>query len=170
MDAPVSSLQESIAEARRILTEHNDYLRGNEAATRALVIDEVLGALDWNIKDPSRVLLEHRANGNKVDYVLLSTDDEFLAIVEAKAADSGPKEADRRQASGYATEIGARYAILTNGSRWEAWEIVQKKPRKDSIIVETHLTTGDIANIASKLMFLHRQELGRVHRHSDELG
>ena len=160
-DGKGASLEESIAEARRVLIEYDKYLRGNETATRALVIDEVLTALGWDIKDPARVLLEHRANGNKVDYVLVSTAGEFLAVVEAKSADSGSKDTDRRQASGYATEIGARYAVLTNGGRWEAWEIVQKKPRKDSIFVEVHLTTGEIADIASALGKLHRDVLGQ---------
>ena len=122
-------------------------------------IDGVLTALGWDIKDPARVRLEHRANGNKVDYVLMSSAGEFLAVVEAKPADTGPKEMDRRQASGYATEIGARYAVLTNGGRWEAWEMVQKKPRKDSIVVEVNLTTGEIAEIASTLGKLHRDVL-----------
>ena len=139
-------LEESIAEARRILTEHDEYLCGNETATRALIIDGMLTALGWDTKDPARVRLEHRANGNKVDYVLVSTAGEFLAVVEAKAADSGLRETDRRQASGYATEIGARYAVLTNGARWEAWEMVQQKRRKKNIIVEENLMTGKIAD------------------------
>ncbi len=152
-------LEKSIEEARRALTEHDEYLRGNETATRALVIDGVLTALGWDIKDPERVRLEHRANGNKVDYVLLSSSGGFVAVVEAKAADSGVKDTDRRQASGYATEIGARYAVLTSGNRWEAWEIGQKKPRKESMFVEVHLATGKIADIASTLGKLHRDVL-----------
>ena len=32
-------LQESITEARRVLTEHHEYLSGNETRTRALVLD-----------------------------------------------------------------------------------------------------------------------------------
>ena len=148
-------------EARRILTAYNEYLRGNETATRALVIDGVLTALGWDIKDPARVQLEHRADGNKLDYVLVSSAGEFLAVVEAKPADTGPKDTDRRQASGYATEVGARYAVLTNGGRWEAWEMVQQRPRKKSIVVEVHLTTGTIAEIAATLGRLHRDALGQ---------
>ena len=108
-------------------------------------------ALGWDIQDPTRVRLEHRANPNKVDYVLVSSSGGFLAVVEAKPADAGLKEADRRQASGYATEIGARYALLTNGGRWEAWEMVPQKPRRESIVVEVHLTTGEVADIASNV-------------------
>ena len=68
---------------------------------------------------------------------------------------------DRRQASGYATEIGARYAVLANGGRWEAWEMVPGKPRKESIIVDVHLTTGEVAEIASTLGKLRRDILDR---------
>lgn len=153
-------LEESITEARRVLNDHHKYLSGNEARTRALVIDEVLTALGWDIKNPVHVWLEHRANGNKMDYVLRSSD-QFLAVVEAKPADSGPKDTDRRQVSGYATEIGARYAVLTNGGRWEGWEMAQHKPRKESIIVEVHLTTGEIAEIAAKLGKLRRDVLNQ---------
>ena len=94
-----------------------------------------------------------------MDYVLRLSSGDFLAVAEAKPADSGPKDADRRQASGYATEIGARYAVLTNGGRWEAWEMAQQKPRKDCIVVEVHLTTGETAEIAATLEKLHRDVL-----------
>ena len=163
-DARRTPLEEIISEARRVLTEHHEYLSGNETRTRALVIDEVLITLGWDIKDPARVWLEHRANGNKMDYVLLLSPSRILAVVEAKPADSGLKDTYRRQASGYATEIGARYAVLTNGGRWEAWEMVQQKPRKDCIIVEVHLTTGEIAEAAATLGKLHRDVLQQKER------
>ena len=150
-DGTGALLEESIKEARRVLTEHHVYLRGNETATRALVIDGVLTALGWDIKDPARVRLEHRAHGNKVDYVLVSSARAYLGVVEAKPADWGPKDTDRRHASGYAKEIGARYAVLTNGGRWEAWDMAQQKPRRQSIFVEVHLTTGEITEISLDL-------------------
>ena len=154
-------LEESIAEACRVLTEHDEYLRGNETATRALVIDDVLTALGWDIKNPAHVRLEHRANGNKVDYVLLSSAGEFLAVVEAKPVGSGWLEVHRRQASGYATELGAHYAVLTNGGRWEGWEMVSGQPRKDGIFVEVHLMTGETPEIAARLGKLRRNILGQ---------
>ena len=158
-DGTGALLEKSIKEARRVLTEHHVYLRGNETATRALVIDGVLTALGWDIKDPARVRLEHRANGSKVDYVLMASAGSFLGVVEAKAADSGSSDMNRRHASGYAMEIGARYAVLTNGGRWEAWEIVQQKTRRQNTFIEVNLTTGEIAEIASTLRKLHRDTL-----------
>ena len=156
-----AQIEESIEEARRILTAHYDYLEGNETRTRALVIDDVLTALGWDIKDPACVWLEERSNGNWMDYVLRSSSQESLAVVEAKPVGSGAKDGDRRQASGYAAEIGAPYTVLTNGGRWEAWEIVPGTPRKESTFVEANLATGDISKLAAELEKLSRGVLGQ---------
>ena len=153
------NLEASIVEARRVLQAHYAYLRGNETATRALVIDPLLGGLGWDVRDPERVRLEHRVNGNKVDYVLVSAAGEFVAVVEAKPADAGTKGKDQRDASGYATEVGAPYAVLTNGGRWEAWGMAGT-PRKDNILFEVNLSTGDVADIAVKLASIAREALG----------
>lgn len=156
----MSLLEKSIAEARETLKGHHEYLAGNETATRMLVVDVIMAALGWNVRDPLQVRLEHWAGkNNRVDYVLMSSSGGVLAVVEAKPAGAGPRETDRRQASGYATEIGARYAVLTNGARWEAWEMVPLIPRKNNIIVEVHLTTGELAEIASTLERLSRESL-----------
>ena len=154
----LSILAETITKVRQVLSEHADYLSTNETRTRALVIDRVLTALGWDIRDPAWVWLEYRTNGNAMDYVLRSAAGGVLAVVEAKAANFGAKDKDRRDASGYAQEIGARYAVLTNGGRWEAWKL-GPTPRKDNIILEVHLTTGKVAEIASKLEKLHRDVL-----------
>ena len=38
-------------------------------------------------------------------------------------------------------------------------DVVQQKPRRESIFVEVHLTTGEIEEIASTLRKLHRDAL-----------
>lgn len=143
------------------MVAHNEYLRGNEMATRALVIDVVLDGLGWDIRNPERVRLEHRVNGkHQVDYALVSTAGGFLAVVEAKAADAGTQGKHVRDASGYATELGAPYAVLTNGGRWEAWAMAPGR-RRDNILVEVNLTTGDVSEIAAKLSRLSWNALGQ---------
>ena len=44
--------------------------------------------------------------------------------------------------------------------RWEAWEMVSSRPRRESVIVEVNLTTGEVEEIASTLRGLHRDVLG----------
>lgn len=161
---PLDPIRKAVVEARSVLREYGEYLRGNETRTRALVIDRVLGGLGWDVRDPATVWLEHRCNGNAMDYVLLAENDGCLAVVEAKSADTGPKDKDRRQASGYAQEIGARYAVLTNGLRWEAWKMVPGTPRRKNMIVEVHLTTGEARKVAATLAQLHRKVLDRAER------
>lgn len=153
-----TALEQGIEEARQVLLEYNDYLQNNETATRTVVIDPLLTALGWDVTKPARVKVEQRFNGNKLDYVLLR-DEGILAIVEAKPVGSA-LDRDRKQASGYATEVGARYAVLTNGGRWEAWELLVQRPRRAGVFVETNLTTGEIPGIASTLRRLHRDDLG----------
>ena len=132
---------------------------GNETATRALVIDGVLTALGWDIKDPARVRLEHRSHGNKVDYVLVSSAGAFLAVVEAKPADSGPKE--NGSEAGVWIRNGNRRP-LRSANKWRPRGSVgdgAAETRRESIFVEVHLTTGEIEEIASTLRKLHRDAL-----------
>ena len=164
-DVRRAPLEKSIVEARRLLKDHYEYFAGNETATRVVVIDRVLTAIGWDVRDPTQVRLEYRANGTRVDYALLSPSREYpLAIVEAKAADSGLKDMYRRDASGYAAEVGARYALLTNGGRWEAWQMLQGTPRRKTTLVAVHLTTGTIAEVVSRLRMLEQEALERRER------
>ena len=98
-----ATLEASIDRARRVLVAHHDYLRGNEMATRALVIDVVLDGLGWNIRNPERVRLEHRVNGkHQVDYALVST----AGGVSRGCRGEGRRRGDSRQAR--AGRIGVR--------------------------------------------------------------
>ena len=153
-------VEEAIKTARLRLMKHDEYLGGDETRTRVVIIDEVLKGLGWMVTDPEQVRLEHRDNGNKMDYVLMKEGERSLAVVEAKRSRDALTDEHRRQASGYATEPGANYAALTNGARWEAWKMNTGKPRRESMIVEASITTGDIEEIASQLMSIHSEALG----------
>ena len=153
-------LEDSIETVRKLLTKHEKYLSGNETATRILIIDPVLTALGWDVRCPKFVKLEQVFNGNKTDYILLQANDGILAVVEAKPVYSAlPRH--QKQASGYATEVGAPYTILTNGVRWEAWEMVPLRPRNENVFVEVSLTTGNVKEIASTLRKLARGVIGK---------
>lgn len=153
-------LEKAIEIARERLSTHSEYLNGHETRTRVLVVDELLRGLGWEVTNPEQVLLEHNVNGNFIDYVLVRKGGANIAIVESKSIGQALKKEYRRSASGYAVELGTRYAVLTNGARWEAWELISESPRKENLFIEEHINTGDIPKIASRLMKLHCQELG----------
>lgn len=75
----LDDLKEVIEELQRMIDTRNNYLLGKERCTRQVLIDPLLGALGWNVSDPSAVYLEH----NKMDYALMS-DTRLVAVIEAK--------------------------------------------------------------------------------------
>lgn len=157
---PKENFGETLDRLRVVAQAHEEYLRENEMRTRIVMIDPILLALGWDVRDPDRVRLEARANGNRADYVLLNENGAPLAITEAKKWGHWPSDA-RLQASGYAVEIGVRYVILTNGNRWEAWEVREGKRRTDAKITELNLSTGTAEQIEGWFAPLQQGSLGQ---------
>ena len=156
----MAKLKQAIETVRERLIKYDQYIGEKEIRTRILVIDEILRGLGWEVTNPDIVQMELVENGNNIDYVLLEREQRYLAVVEAKRSKEGLSSKYRRQASGYATELGTKYVILTNGARWECWEIIPGQSRRDSNVVEANITTGDIENIASEIAVIHRKILG----------
>lgn len=153
-----------VTKLRKRLREHQEYLNQDETRTRVLLIDPMLRALGWDVLDPARVRLEHRDDNSgprgKMDYVLVSESDEPFAVVEAKRLADWPNDRARRQASGYAVALGVRYAFLTNGARWEGWEIVGGKRRRSTMLVEVNVASRTPEEVARDLLPMHRDRLG----------
>ena len=156
------NLKQAITVAQERLTEYDQYIGEKETRTRVLIIDEILRGLGWEVTDPELVKIELGDNGGNIDYVLLGEEQEYLAVVEAKRSKEVLLGKYQRQASGYATELGVRYVVLTNGARWESWEMNTGQTRRDSMIVEVNITTGDIEKIVLQMAAIHRKVLGRM--------
>ena len=158
----IGRLEDAVSRVRLDFEQYDARLFKSEQQTRTVLIDPILVGLGWNVRDPNRVGLEVRANGNIIDYVLSKEEIKghaVVAVVEAKAVRDW-KAQYRKQASGYAVEIGALYALLTNGLRWEAWEIRAGTPRKESVIAEVNVTTGEVGEITKSLQRLSYDALG----------
>ena len=118
--------------------------------------------MGWEVTDPELVQIEFEADGISIDYVLLGRKQEHLAVLEAKRSKEALSGSYRIQTVGYATEIVAGYAVLTNGVRWESWEMNTGRPLRDAKILEVNITTGDIKKIASQIATIHREVLERA--------
>ena len=152
-------LENEVNRVRSVVDRHRRYLDESEQRTRVVLIDPILLQLGWNVTDPERVRLEVRANGNVIDYVLSKGGIHDYAVVEAKSSRAGV-DAHRKQATGYAMEIGARYALVTNGLRWEAWELKPGSPRKENVVAEVNIMTGEVSAVARSLQKLSYDGLG----------
>lgn len=168
---PVATLQDAVVIVRERLDRHRSYLDGHETRTRILAIDPILHSLGWTVDDPDRVLLEYRDNGSRVDYVLLGPKGKHLAVVEAKRTDQDLTDKLRREVSGYAVALGVRFAVLTNGARWEVWEIVAGKSSRRTYFIQKNIGTGNLEDIITELMQLRRGNLGtRTRRGTTPVG
>ncbi|CAH0157352.1 DEAD/DEAH box helicase family protein [Pseudomonas mediterranea] len=117
----------------------------NEAQTRAQVIDSQLAHAGWS--QSRRTLVEefllktaelagNYGNEQFADYVLLGSDGNPIAVVEAKRS-SRDELAGKRQAADYADAIKAKFGndpfiFLTNGKEIQFWDRERYAPRKIS--------------------------------------
>jgi len=106
---------------RAASVNHRDHLQGNEAATRAVLIDPILRSLGWDIANPDLVLVEktQTVHGQclKVDYALL-VDGDVRLVVEAKKL-GGNLEDQFLQLVNYSFGLKVKSIFITDGTRWK---------------------------------------------------
>ena len=123
--------------------EHDGGTIGSkEIRTRTALVDPLLNALGWDTTDPAMVIPEYAASGGVADYALLKVmPDEntpVIAFIEAKRLNE-PLESHRAQMLNYANMSGVKYAGLTNGDRWELYEVFKEAPLHERRIVDVSL-------------------------------
>ncbi len=141
----------------------------NEAHTRAQVIDSQLAHAGWS--KGRRTLVEefllktaepagNYGNEQFADYVLLGSDGNPIAVVEAKRS-SRDELAGKRQAADYADSINAKFGhdpfiFLTNGKEILFWDRERYAPRK----ISGFYTRDDLERLRHQRQFA--QPLGGV--------
>ena len=151
-------------ELRSKISEHRNYLSGNETVTRVLLVDPVLDLLGWDVRNPHIVELEFEpavSNRSAADYVL-KADGNNVAIVEAKRFGTNIDELrHREQADGYARYAGVKFFVLSDGGVWSLYErdlmtsieVLTPKVRFD-------LVNDDLVACALKALSMWRVNLG----------
>lgn len=138
-EAEIAKLREQIraAQAAKIATDDRNY---NEADTRDLIIDVLLGEAGWSLTDQRD--REYPVGGmppdggpGYIDYVLWGADGLPLAVIEAKRA-SKSAELGRTQAKLYAdcleNQFGRRPVIFyTNGYEHWIWDDAAGYPPRE---------------------------------------
>ena len=119
--------QDRIAEAIKALkktrNEHEEYLKPIETRTRQLLIDPLLDALGWDVRNPAQVHLEYKGTSGKPDYALFSQGN-VIALIEAKKLREQPSRIGSQQLVKYATDdslTSLKYVVWTNGDYWWLW-------------------------------------------------
>jgi predicted transport protein len=113
---------------------------GNEANTRALLIDPILAALGWDLFNIDEVEREFRVyDGSFLDYALRVSGKPKL-FVEAKAMNKNL--ADRAfigQTVNYANNEGVLWCVLTNGLTYQVYKSNEPVPMERKLLFEVNL-------------------------------
>ena len=140
------------------IRDHGASLRENETRTRMALIDPLLQALGWDIADPGLVTPEYNVSGRKADYALLKPDGHPAATVEAKKLGES-LESHRMQMLNYSNASGVEYAGLTDGNRWELYEVFQRGQLEDRRTLDITLAGNPAHQLALRLLLLWRPNL-----------
>jgi predicted transport protein len=136
---------------------------GNEANTKALLIEPMLQALGWDTADLNQVEREYRVYDNtSLDYAL-KADGQPRLFIEAKgvAKDLGDKSFIA-QAINYANNEGVLWCVLTNGLSYRVYKTNEPVGMEQKLLFEIDLeeASGDGASeIAQSLGLIGRQAL-----------
>jgi predicted transport protein len=128
---------------------------GNEANTKALLVEPMLSALGWDTTDVDQVEREYRVyDKTALDYAL-KIDGELRLFVEAKAV--GKQLDDKAfisQTVNYANNEGVVWCVLTNGLAYRVYKTNEPVAMEDKPLFEVDLTEGSTSEVAQALQLL----------------
>lgn len=133
----------------------------NEQNTKASLIEPILEALGWEIRDPDEVHREFRPKGkdSPVDYALKLIRKPRL-FLEAKGL--GETLADRRwigQVLGYAVVAGVEWCVLTDGNEYRFYNAIAAVDADDKMFYRIKLTETPLEECVRALTLMSRANL-----------
>ncbi len=155
---PLDDLVRVIETLQQRIRDHGDSLRQNEIRTRVALIDPLLTALGWDVADPGMVTAEYDVGGRRADYALLGTGNIPAATVEAKKLNES-LEPHRLQMLNYSNAAGIRFAGLTDGNRWEFYEIFKQGTLDERRILEAVISSESSAHLALRFLLLWQSNM-----------
>ena len=154
------TLIEAIAGIRERKTEYAEELSKSESLTRYVLVDPLLRALGWDTADPAQVKTEYSLGKWKADYVLMGeTDSQPVAVIEAKKLNHDLEESTTLQVIQYAMLGGIPYALLTDGSAWQLFDVFKGLPFPQNRLLDLRLDTESVARCCLSLLLLWRPNL-----------
>ena len=123
------------------ITDHGAILQDNETRSRMALIDPLLQVLGWDTTDPFLVIPEYDAGGGQVDYALLGKKGGPTAVIEAKRLGE-PLQKKWDQMIRYAMDARINYAGITDGDRWELYDISRSGALHEKRILDLQISAS----------------------------
>ena len=133
-------------------------LEENEIRTRVALIDPLLRALGWDVSNPAVVTPEYKVGNKSADYALLRSDSKPAATLEAKKLGE-PLGSHWMQMLNYANASDIEYAGITDGNRWELYDVFRRGTLEERRILEVSVAGVPSHESALKLLLLWRPNL-----------
>src|SRR5262245_32972045 len=153
-------LREVIKEVVQRIRRFQDRQLG-EQNTKASLVEPMLEALGWDIRDPDEVHREFKptTQDKPVDYSLNLLRKPRL-LVEAKGL--GETLSDRKwigQVLGYATVAGAEWCVLTDGNEYRFYNATVPLDADEKLFFQIRLADGNEAEAADTLALVSRSNM-----------
>ena len=154
----LDDLQGVIEKLRDMIETHHDYLSRHETRTRQVLIDPLLCELGWKVSDPEAVQLEYRVGQQWADYALMSNG-RPVAVIEAKKLGSDLEDNQMMQALNYANREGIGYMIVTDGDKWEMYEVFKQGALEDRLSMQLGLSQQSVHKNALQALAMWKPNL-----------
>ena len=154
----LDDLRDAIQKLQDMVEPHRRYLSENETRTRQVLIDPLLRELGWDVSNPDMVQLEYKVGQQRADYALISNG-QRVALIEAKRLGSDLQEDEIMQVLNYANRAGIGYMIITNGDRWEMYEVFQPAALEERLLMELELSQQSAHRNALQALAMWRPNL-----------
>jgi predicted type IV restriction endonuclease len=161
VDATSTRLESEIRRVVDLIEQVEDWPQPlNEANTKAALIDPILTALGWDLRDPFSVSQEyrHKSRDNPVDYALFALRAPAL-FVEAKALDKDLSDYKWiTQTLAYANAAGVAWCVLTNGNEYRIYNTFAKAEAEKKVFRRVSLTDRDERGFCIETLLLLSQQ------------
>jgi predicted type IV restriction endonuclease len=155
---PIRKVEKEIRRVQQELTDYpkSDY-RYNEATTRNVVINPMLEALGWDLRNLDQCGYEIDPKGElwgkkPADYVLGAPSGRTVIVIEAKQMyNQLTTEREEEQLAGYAEGLLTGVAVLTNGTDWYIYNLGKQGSFSDKLVGEVNLLKCNIPEAARTL-------------------
>ena len=135
----LDELQGVIENLRDMIETHHSYLSRHETRTRQVLIDPLLRELGWEVSDPEAVQLEYRVGQQWADYALMSNG-KPVALIEAKRLGRDLEDDEIMQVLNYANRDSIDYMIVTDGDKWEMYEVFKRGTLEERLLMKFQLS------------------------------
>ena len=154
----LDTLQRAIEKLRKMIEAHRGYLADNETRTRQVLIDPLLRKLGWDVSNPNVVQLEYRVKQRRPDYALMSRG-KPLAVIEAKKLGSDLGDDQIIQALAYAVAAAIPYMIVTDGDKWEMYEVFKQTELEEKLLMKLELSQQSTHKNAEQALAMRKPNL-----------